>query len=79
MGCLSDEDKEKIRSIIHKGAEAEADVIIDFTENLYASMPEGESAAKEWAERQAKAFSDARMDMTRKFTETVKGKMSADN
>lgn len=74
MGCLSEEGKNKVREIIRKGADAEADIIIDFTEKLYASMPEGNSV-KEWAEKQAEAFSAARLDMTKQFTDLLKKKM----
>lgn len=74
MGSLSDEEKNKIREIIRAGADKEADVIIDFADKLNESMPEGISM-KEWAEKQAKAFADAREEITKKFTDCVKEKM----
>lgn len=74
MGYLKEEDKAKLREILRKGADAEADVIIDFTEKIYGAMPEG-GDAKEWAEKQAQAFNEARLEMTRKFTDLARNKM----
>lgn len=76
MGCLSDEDKKRIREVLIRGANLEADEIIEFTEKLSGTCPDGKEDAKAWAERQAKAFADARVELTKKFTDTVRDKMS---
>ena len=75
MGAITDEAKDKIRAILHKGADMEADEIISFTEQLQVACPDEHDGAREWAEKQAKAFADARVELTKKFAETVKAKM----
>ena len=74
MGFLKEEEKEKLREILRKGADKEAKVIIDFTEKLHDAMPDGDSI-KEWAEKQANAFNEARVEMTKRFTDLVNKKM----
>lgn len=76
MGCLSEDDKAKIREVLRNGADLEANEIIAFTEQLYNTAPDGTSA-KDWAEKQAQAFADARLELTKKFTESVKEKLKA--
>lgn len=76
--ALSEKDKEKIKDILYKCADKEAEVIIDFTDSMVSSMPSTEEAMKAWAEKQAKAFADARTEITKRFTEELKAKMSAD-
>lgn len=78
MGSMKEEDKDKLRAMLRKGADDEADVIINFTEKLYEAMPEGEDI-KSWAEKQAHAFNEARLEMTKKFTDIVSKKMGAAN
>ena len=75
MGSLTEKEKDKIRKILHKGAEEEAELIINFAEKIQGTVPSGSISIEKWAAEKAQAFASARSDITKKFTEDVEARL----